>query len=145
MVMEPPRREGQAWALFILRLLLGSTFILHGSQKVLGLFGGPGLGGFAGFASQRLGMPLFLGYLASFCEFIGGWLVLLGIATEVGALLIVPVMLVAIFTVHWPRGYFVQSNGFEYPFNLLLVALALIIGGPGRLALWNPFKKWRKG
>jgi putative oxidoreductase len=138
--MKPDRTERQAWALFIVRLLLGSTFILHGSQKVLGLFGGSGLSGFAGFVS-RLGMPAVLGYIAPFCEFIGGWLVLLGVVTEVGALLIVPVMLVAISAVHLSHGYFLDKQGFEYPLNMLLAAFALIVGGPGKLALWDPFKK----
>ncbi len=137
-------KEAKAWAMTILRLLLGGTFILHGSQKVLGLFGGPGLAGFASFVSQNMGLPLFLGYLAAFCEFLGGWLVLLGVITELGALLIIPVMLTAIFKVHWSHGYFTQNNGFEYPLNLLLVALALLVGGPGKLALWDPWKEKRQ-
>jgi len=142
--METIRKHGPAWAMFILRLILGSVFVLHGSQKVLGLFGGQGLSGFAGFVHDKLGMPTFLGYLAALCEFVGGGMVLLGVATEVGALLIVPVMLVAVFKVHWAHGYFGQNNGFEYPLNLLLVCLALLIGGPGKLALWDPFRKRRK-
>lgn len=137
-------KERQAWALFVLRLLLGSTFILHGSQKVLGLFGGPGLVGFAGFASG-MGMPSFLGYLAAFCEFIGGWLVLLGLVAEIGAVLIAPVMLVAIFAVHLQNGYFSQTGGFEYPLNLLLACLAVVVGGSGKLALWDPFRKRNQG
>lgn len=137
-------KETKDWAMTLLRLLLGSTFLLHGSQKVLGLFGGPGLAGFASFVNQNLGLPLFLGYLAAFCEFLGGWLVLLGVITEIGALLIIPVMLTAVFKVHWVHGYFTQNNGFEYPLNLLLVALALIVGGPGKLALWDPWKGRRQ-
>lgn len=135
-------KQGPAWALLILRLLLGSTFILHGSQKVLGLFDGPGLTGFAA-AVSKTGAPAALAYLAAFFEFIGGWLVLLGIAAEIGALMIAPVMLVAIAAVHWKHGYFSQKQGFEYPFNLLLVAIALILGGPGKLALWDAFKRCR--
>ena len=137
-------KEGPAWALFVLRLLLGSTFILHGLQKVFGLFGGPGLTGFARFAHDQMGMPVVLGYVAGLCELIGGGLVLLGVATELGALLIVPVMVVAIGVVHGANGYFAQQEGFEYAWNLLLVAIALLLGGPGKWAWWDPFRKWRE-
>ena len=71
-------------------------------------------------------------------------MVLLGIAAEVGALLIVPVMLVALIRVHWAAGYFLPK-GFEYALNQLCLCLAVILGGPGWMALWNPFSRWRKG
>jgi putative oxidoreductase len=142
--MGDPSKGGVAWSLFLLRVLLGTTFILHGSQKLFGLFGGPGLVGFSGYVAKQMGLPPFLGYLASVCEFVGGWLVLLGLGTEVGALMIACVMLMAIFLVHWPAGYFLPK-GFEYALNLLLVSLALIIGGAGRGALWDPFGRWRGG
>lgn len=59
------------WGLTIVRLMLGIIFILHGSQKVLGLFGGPGLAGFTAWLAGY-GVPTFLAYLAAFAEFIGG-------------------------------------------------------------------------
>ena len=73
-----------------------------------------------------------------------GLLVLLGIATELGALLIVPVMLVAVLKVHFGNGYFLPS-GAEYSLNLLLICIALILGGPGKQALWDPMARWRSG
>ncbi len=133
----------QSWALLIMRLVLGSIFFLHGAQKVFGWFGGPGLHGFVAWITS-LGVPQFLAYLAAFAEFIGGCFMFLGIATELGALLIIPVMIGAVIMVHWPHGYFDQNHGFEYPLNLILFALAVIIGGPGEFALWNPFQHWRK-
>jgi putative oxidoreductase len=132
----------QAWALFLVRVTLGSIFMLHGSQKVLGLFGGSGLEGFVKWLGG-LGVPPALGYLAALAEFVGGILLFFGIAAELGALMIIPVMLGAIFIVHWGHGYFGQQGGFEYPLNLILFLCAVIIGGPGKCALWNPFKSWR--
>ncbi len=67
----------QRWALTIVRLVLGSIFILHGGQKVLGLFGGPGLQGFIAWIGT-MGVPAWLAYLAAFAEFIGGILMFLG-------------------------------------------------------------------
>lgn len=133
----------QAWSLCLLRLILGTIFIAHGSQKVFGLFGGPGLEQFVAWTTS-LGVPPLLGYLAAFAEFGGGVFMFFGIATELGALLTIPVMIGAVFLVHWEHGYFIQHGGFEYPFNLILFALAIIIGGPGMGAIWDPFIKIRK-
>lgn len=133
----------RGWALCLLRLTVGSIFIAHGGQKVLGLFGGPGLDGFVAWAGTIGVSPLFA-YLAAFAELIGGLMMFFGIAAEVGALLTIPVMIGAVFLVHWQHGYFMQNGGFEYPFNLILLALVIIIGGSGRCSLYNPFKELRK-
>lgn len=136
------RNDCQSYALWILRLVLGSVFFLHGAQKLFGWFGGPGMNGFINWIGT-LGVNSFFAHLAAMAEFIGGCLMLLGIATELGALMISPVMIGAIYLVHLPHGYFIQNNGFEYTLNLILLALAVIIGGPGKGALWDPFIKFR--
>ncbi len=123
-----------AWALFIVRLTLGSIFILHGGQKVLGWFGGSGLQGFVNWASG-MGVPTIFAYLAAFAEFFGGIMLFFGIFPELGATMIIPVMLGAVFLVHWKSGYFIQNNGFEYPLNLIFLLIAIIIGGGGKLVL----------
>ena len=122
------------WALLFIRLLVGTTFALHGSQKVFGLFGGPGLAGFANWITT-LGLPAMLGYVAAFVEFCGGIALALGIMPRVAAFLLIPVMLVAIWKVHWRKGFFIQNDGFEYSLNLIILLIVLIIAGPGRLAL----------
>lgn len=133
----------QSYALLLVRLVVGSVFLLHGAQKVFGFFGGPGLEGFASYITS-LGLPASLGYLAAIFELAAGLMLVLGIATELGALMTIPVMKVAIYLVHWSNGYFIQNQGYEYALNLLLLAVAIIIGGPGAHALWDPFAKWRK-
>lgn len=134
--------DQQAWALLIVRLVLGSIYLLHGSQKLFGLFGGTGLSGFVTWLST-MHVPSWLAYLAACTEFIAGVLLFCGIAPDLGALLSIPFLSAAIYLVHLKRGYFSQNNGFEYPLNLMFLALAVIIGGPGKLALWDPFKFWR--
>jgi putative oxidoreductase len=127
------------YVLFVIRLLVGITFLLHGSQKLFGLFGGSGIEPFAAYV-HSLGFPMIAGYIAAWCEFIGGILITAGIATEIGAALIVPLMIVAIFWVHRSHGYFIQNNGYEYALTLLVLLLCLLASGPGAYALWDPFK-----
>jgi putative oxidoreductase len=118
-------------ALSIVRITLGVIFTLHAAQKVLGLFGGPGLEGFAKWAGG-VGIPSTLAYAAAIVELIGGLMLLCGIAAEIGALLVIAVMIGAIWFVHGKSGFFVQNGGYEYALSLIMFSLAIVIGGPGK-------------
>lgn len=122
-------------ALLILRAVVGITFLLHGSQKVFGLFGGSGLTGVTGFLMQ-LGFPMpeVFAYILAFTEFVSGTAVLLGCFTQIFAFLLFIVMLAATFTVHWQHGFF-GPNGFEYPFVLGGACLALVFSGCSKWGL----------
>ncbi len=120
-----------AWALLIIRLLVGITFVLHGSQKVFGLFGGPGLSRFAEYITT-LGFPGVLGYCAAFTELIGGVLLVFGIVPKIAAFFLILVMLVALWKVHLHRGLFIQNGGYEYVLNLIILLIVIIIAGPGK-------------
>lgn len=117
----------QEIALLIVRMVVGSVFVLHGSQKVFGWFGGPGLNGFASWLGT-LGIPAWLAYVSAFSELIGGLMILVGFMAPLAAFFLAINMLVAIYLVHLPHGYFTQNNGFEYPLNLLFLCLAIIFG-----------------
>lgn len=131
------------WALTILRIFLGITFIAHGSQKVFGWFGGSGLSGFVGWLAHSFQIPAIIGYIAAYSELIAGLLLLFGIFPEFGAFLIICIMIAAIYLVHAEKGFFIMQGGYEYSLCLLIVAVAIIIGGPGKLALWDgKFFEW---
>jgi putative oxidoreductase len=123
------------WATVPLRLALGIAFIGNGAQKVLGSFNGPGWAKFTSFPApfpfMRPGW-LWMG-AAAVSELIGGILVLLGLFTRVGALLIAFVMLVAIFGVLWP--VFFAPTGMELAVAFLGMALALLITGGGQASV----------
>ena len=125
-------------ALLIVRVTLGSVFFLHGAQKVFGWFGGSGLEGFVKWCST-INIPIWMAYMAAFTEFASGVSLLLGLWAEVGALGAICVMTGAIYFVHLKSGYFAQNGGYEYALNLLLFSLAIVIGGPGKLALIKLF------
>jgi putative oxidoreductase len=134
------------WGLLLLRLVLGGTFLLHGSQKLLGAFGGQGFGAFAASVA-RLGLPgppAVWASLAAGSEFVGGLAVLLGVLTEFGAAAIAFTMIVAIWKVHGRNGFFAGQGGYEYNLLILAVCAALILAGPGWIALWDPFR-YRRG
>ncbi|MTH55296.1 DoxX family membrane protein [Bacillus mangrovi] len=123
-------------ALFILRLVMGITFLGYGSQKLFGWFGGYGLTG-TGQWMESLGLKP--GKIAAFgagaSEIIGGLLLLLGVWTGVGAALIILTMIVAIATVHGKNGYWNGKGGFEYNLLIIAAALVLALAGPGSISL----------
>jgi len=136
-----------AFGLTVLRVAIGAVFIAHGGQKLLGLWGGPGLAGTtAYFASLGLEPASPLAIVASGTEFIGGILLILGWWTLWASLALAIDMAVAIWKVHYLHGFFVnwngtagQGHGFE--FNLVLIAalVCLMFNGPGALSL----DEWR--
>jgi putative oxidoreductase len=86
-----------------------------------------------------MGVPSVLWTLVAILETAGGTLILLGgflpdWATRLGGLFIIPPMLGAIFTVHWPRWSFVPSEshpmgGMEFQTAMLLLGIFLLIKG----------------
>lgn len=118
--------------LLILRLALGLVVAAHGSQKLFGWFGGPGIAGTSGWlSSMRLRPATLWAVMAGLSEFGGGLLLVLGVLSPLGSLGIIAAMLMAIILAHWPR-FWGAEGGLEYPLVNLLAALALAITGPGR-------------
>src|SRR5215813_11309791 len=101
--------------LFLLRLTVGLTLAVHGSQKLFGWFGGYGLnatGQFFEALGFRPGRRHAL--MAGLVEVGGGLLLALGLLTPLGAALVASVMLVATLSVHVKNGFFASSGGYEY-------------------------------
>src|SRR5512133_2301273 len=122
--------------LLILRLVLGLTFMGHGSQKLFGWFGGGGFSGTTGMMKKMgLRAPEAWALLAGLSEFGGGLLLALGFLTPLGSLGIIAAMLVAISQVHWPKGFWNTKGGFEFPLANVTAALALALTGPGLYSL----------
>ena len=136
-------------SLLIVRVALGVIFFAHGAQKVLGWFHGPGLRGVIAYFKQALGVPAPLTVLAALTELLGGVAMIIGLLVRPAAAGLIVVMLVAISTVHWKHGFFVNWNmepgkghGFEMNLALIGMALALLIGGAGRLSIDRLIYPW---
>ncbi|MBI3360002.1 MAG: DoxX family protein [Chloroflexi bacterium] len=127
--------------LLILRVAVGVIFIYHGYPKMP--FPGSPMGGpkgFGGFLGQ-MGIPLpgLMAWVVALVEFIGGFLLIVGFATRLIALLLAILMVVAIWKakIGTMKVGFVaqQATGWEFDFALLGASLALFFVGPGTLAL----------
>ncbi len=133
----PQRLEGlERLAVLILRLFLGFAFMMHGSQKLLGAFGGGGVAGVASMLSKLGVEPShILAWVLSITEFVGGVCVFLGFLTRFWAAGLVIDMAVAVFMVHLANGFFASKNGFELPLAFGVMALVILLTGPGSLSV----------
>jgi putative oxidoreductase len=133
----PQRLEGlERLAVLILRLFLGFAFMMHGAQKLLGAFGGGGVAG-VGAMLSKLGVEPshMLAWVLSITEFVGGVCVFLGFLTRFWAAGLVIDMAVAVFKVHLANGFFASKNGFELPLAFGVMALVILLTGPGSLSV----------
>src|SRR5689334_14638604 len=123
-------------AILILRIVLGTLFILHGGQKLFGWLDGPGIKGMtAMMANLKVAHPVPLALMAGLSEFVGGLLVLFGLFTQFGAAILIGVMITAIATVHGKNGLFNTKGGYEFNLSLATIGLALILTGAGAFSL----------
>jgi len=116
--------------LLVLRLALGTVFVIHGGQKLF-VMGPSGTGGM--LAQMDIPGASFVGPLLSVVEPLAGVAVLIGLLTRVAALGIAADMLGAIVLFHSKHGFFVPA-GIEFPMMLVATALALMLLGPGRFS-----------
>jgi putative oxidoreductase len=125
-----------AIALLIARIILGLGIAAHGAQKLFGWFGGYGIKGTGGFFETIGFRPgSFFAAAAGLGEVGGGLLTLLGIGGPIGPAIIITVMLVATFTVHWGHGFFTMKNGPELPLTYISGSLILMFSGPGTYSI----------
>jgi putative oxidoreductase len=119
--------------LLVVRLALGLVIFVHGCIHLFGLGGVGGLDATAA-AFQRMGYHPGRAFatLDGCTEVASGLLIALGLLTPLGAAGVVAVM----GNVLWLKrnGGFYGPRGFEFELTLLLLALALLLAGPGRLA-----------
>ena len=130
-----------SWPIAVVRITLGVIFFAHGSQKVLGWFGGYGLKGTVDFLTST-GLPVPIAYASCFFEFLGGLGLISGLLTRPSALAIIIVMVGAIAKVNGQNGFFInwqqvpgKGHGIEAHLAYIAMALACLIAGGGALAL----------
>lgn len=130
------------WAPVAIRLGLATIFIAHGGQKLFGLWGGPGLQTTIEAFERSIGVPSYLTLIVVGTEFFGGLTVLIGFFTRLAAAGLAIDMVAAIIKVHLMNGFFLnwsitpgKGHGYEFNLALLAMSIALLLSGPGKLAL----------
>ena len=138
------------WAPIPLRLIVGFGFMQHGFAKL-----GRGPDAFATIL-HAIGVPgpHFMAWAIILIEILGGLAVFLGAFVMLVSLPMAALLLVAIFTVHLPYGFSsikliavtatgarFGPPGYETPLLYLACLAALLLGGPGPLAMDNLFRK----
>src|SRR5207253_8880532 len=120
-------------AILVLRLVVGLYLIGHGTQKLFGWFGGPGLDGTTGWLeSMRFRPARIWAVNAGLAEAGGGLLLALGFLNPIGSLMVASAMLTAICAVHLRKGWFSTTGGLELPLTNRAVVAALPLRSPGR-------------
>jgi putative oxidoreductase len=125
--------------LLILRIVIGLLLVGHGTQKLFGWFGGPGLAGIAGwFESLGFRPSKQMAIVAGLGETVGGLLLVLGLLTPLASAIIIGTLVVAAST-HLAGGLWAGNGGFELPLVYLTVAAGLAFTGAGAASLDNAF------
>jgi len=125
------------WMLFGIRLFIGTVFVVHGGQKILGLLG------YTWFSSPT---TCFSGLfcIAPLIELIGGGLILTGFIIELGALLLIPGIIFFLLLACINANPFVTQMNIKLLLNLMMLAIVIGICGPGKWAIWDPGRSLRK-
>jgi putative oxidoreductase len=120
------------YAGLLLRLCLGILFIAHAMLKVR-VFTIPGTVAFF----KSIGLPGWLAYVTISVELAGAAGLILGIYPRYVALLLIPLMLGTIVTVHWKNGWLFGNpgGGWEFPAFWAAALFVQFLLGDGAWAL----------
>jgi len=125
--------QGQDLLMLLARVLIGLIFVQSGWGKLMNI------SGFVATMAQR-GLPDFLGYVAPFVEFIGGILLIIGLATRYASLVMLLFLIIASFSSHryWasePAQFANQFNHFWKNVAMMGGMILLFATGAGRYAV----------
>ena len=140
-MLERLIRTDDDWAGTAARLALGIVIFPHGAQKMLGWFGGGGIGGTIGYFESALGIPAAITLLVIAGEFFGSLALILGALSRVAAAWIGGIMIGAVALVHSQVGFFMNwggnqaGEGFEYHILALGLVAVILFAGGGRLSV----------
>src|SRR5256885_10246884 len=123
-------------AIALVRAVVGLVIAAHGAQKVLGVWGGPGLEGWTqGITRMGMRPPVFWAWVSAFAELAGGVAFALGFLLPAVAAALTIQMGVAIARAHWSKGFWNTKGGIEFPFTLGAIAAINGVADPGVYSL----------
>ena len=118
----------------ILRVVVGSIFVVQGYRKLFAPASAKGSGAGLREMIRAAGFPFpaALGVAVSVTELAGGILLLVGLGTRFVAVPLAGTLVVAIVRFKWKEGF---QFGWDWPFSVLGGTLALIFLGAGIVSL----------
>ncbi|MEM6906490.1 MAG: DoxX family protein [Pseudomonadota bacterium] len=122
--MDAKLTQFRPYVLSVLRMVSGLIFLLHGTQKLIGI---P--------ATERVTELLSLGWFAGVIEIVTGLLLIVGFQTRAAAFLASGTMAFAYWLAHAPRDLFPTNNGGDAAILYCFVFLYIVFAGPGPLSL----------
>ncbi len=131
----------------IARLTLGLVILPHGSQKLLGLFGGYGYEATIDFFTTQMGLPSFVSFSIIMIEFFGAISLILGLFSRFWAFALTGMFMGIIYTTQLEHGFFMNwfgnqaGEGYEYSLLIIGLALTIINNGSGKWSLDNVISK----
>jgi putative oxidoreductase len=125
-------------AVAVVRMTLSLVMFAHGSQKMLGWFGGHGPTWTVEMWSKWFGFPAFITWAVIIGEFVAPLFLLAGFFTRIMTLVITMIMFGAIYFVHARWGFYMnwynqqdRGEGIEYHILVLAICFLLIKKGSG--------------
>jgi putative oxidoreductase len=120
------------YAALVLRIGLGLLFLAHGNLQIR-VYGLPTEAKYF----RSIGLPGHLVYLTAAMQVAGGIALVAGIYARFAALLLMPIILGTIVTVHAKKGWLFtnKDGGWEYPAFWALALLVQFLLGDGAWAL----------
>jgi len=125
----------------VTRLSIGIILLFHGSQKMLGLFGGYGFKGTMSYFTGTLHLPWIIGFLVIIIEFIGSLSLVAGFASRIWSGAVIILFSGIIYTSHLQHGFFMnwfgdqKGEGFEFHLLVIGLAVATLINGSGKYSV----------
>ncbi len=118
----------------LIRLILGYVFLVAGLQKFIFPDDmGPGR-----FTEMGFPIPEFTAYFVGFFETLGGFLILIGLASRLAAIPLAITMAVAIITTKFPQfsdGFWTFAHAARLDISMLLASIFVIFNGSGGYSL----------
>jgi putative oxidoreductase len=112
----------------LVRIVIGIIYVMHVTGKFKA-----GAAAVAANTMAKNGLEPSIGfaYAAMFLESVGGACLIVGLFTRFFAAALAIEMLIAMFAVHWAKGFFVGQGGYEFILLIGIVTFLIAIRGGG--------------
>jgi putative oxidoreductase len=118
--------------ILLLRWMTGIIMFVAGAGKAAGWFGGFGMATTVGMFKTMMNISAFWTYVSCYTEFIGGFLLIIGLLTRPAAFLLTINMMVATYIVG-PKNFFMGGGAFVC--TLMVSSLVILLTGPMKYSL----------